>query len=364
VINPPDRAHRPIESTRHSRAPQSSPAFEYPPPPAGSPAKPPSRDVACMLGKRQRSADARDTTVSETDREDTIDKEPRTALHRPSRKRAKMELSADDTPEAPLAGPSNTTTAHEPPENNTIMDDPPPETSRPRPANASRTSAASGQRSGDRMVGDVIFTDQDFDFFDNPTNLNPADSRLNPSPSVENQHPFTFAFPGVTQRSVTSTPVPAGPLPDPSSSPAVSTLPYPERPHSPSPAPIPHRAAVTRPSQSDAFRPFGFLPESRNPGSSTPHGSAIDPTSLLRTPPHPSQDIPSLESDSADGQRRASSNDVGAGLGMTSVPTRVEETPAALVRRTMYGTELEGDTRFGDFGVEGVATGFWTGARF
>jgi hypothetical protein len=49
---------------------------------------------------------------------------------------------------------------------------------------------------------------------------------------------------------------------------------------------------------------------------------------------------------------------------MTSVPTRVEETPAALVRRTMYGTELEGDTRFGDFGVEGVATGFWTGGRF
>jgi len=30
----------------------------------------------------------------------------------------------------------------------------------------------------------------------------------------------------------------------------------------------------------------------------------------------------------------------------------------------MYGTELEGDTRFGDFGVEGVAMGYWSGGRF
>jgi hypothetical protein len=30
----------------------------------------------------------------------------------------------------------------------------------------------------------------------------------------------------------------------------------------------------------------------------------------------------------------------------------------------MYGTELEGDTRFGDFGVEGVAAGFWAGSKF
>jgi hypothetical protein len=31
----------------------------------------------------------------------------------------------------------------------------------------------------------------------------------------------------------------------------------------------------------------------------------------------------------------------------------------------MYGTELDGDTRFGDFGLEGVASGFnWGGGRF
>ena len=39
------------------------------------------------------------------------------------------------------------------------------------------------------------------------------------------------------------------------------------------------------------------------------------------------------------------------------------ETPAPRMKqRTMYGTELDADTRFGDFGVEGVAMGFWTGA--
>ena len=53
-----------------------------------------------------------------------------------------------------------------------------------------------------------------------------------------------------------------------------------------------------------------------------------------------------------------SSNTIGMGLGMSAIP----ETPAVPMPRTMYGTELEGDTRFGDFGVEGVATGFWTGS--
>jgi hypothetical protein len=163
---------------------------------------------------------------------------------------------------------------------------------------------------------------------------------------------------------VTSTPTPTASLPNPPSSPALSTIPYPEQPHSPSPAPMPHRAVVTRPSQSEAYRPFGFPPESRNPtGSSATHGSTIDPTPLLHTPPQSTHERLSLDSDQIDGRRRASSNDVGVGLGMTSLPLRVEDSPA-VVRRTMYGTELEGDTRFGDFGVEGVAAGFWAGSKF
>jgi hypothetical protein len=353
----PHRSHRP-------RASQSSPAFEYPPPPAGSPAKPSSRDApkqTSILGKRQRSRDVCDTTVvSETDQEDTADSSSRVWIHRQSRKRAKLEQLAS---EASLAGPSNT---HEQLENNTLRDHPPSETASTPPDTSLMAAPPSpGQPSRDRVVGDVIFTDQDFDFFDNPTNLHPPDSQLSPSSAAENRQPFSFAFPGVTQRPMTSTPVPTGQLPDRSSPPALSTLPYPERPHSPSPAPVSHRAVVPRPSQSDAYRPFGFPPETRNPsGFSGAHGSTIDTASLLRTPPHPSHDLPSLDSDSVDNRRRASSNEIGTGLGMTSLPMRVEDTPAAPVRRTMFGTELEGDTRFGDFGVEGVATGFWTGGRF
>jgi hypothetical protein len=37
-----------------------------------------------------------------------------------------------------------------------------------------------------------------------------------------------------------------------------------------------------------------------------------------------------------------------------------------LMKRTMYGTELDGDTRFGDFGVEGVGGNgtFWADGRY
>jgi hypothetical protein len=311
---------------------------------------------ASILGKRQRSTDAYDTTaVFETDQEETT--ESRTGIHRQSRKRAKMEQSADES----LAGPSNTA-VHGQSENGTVRDGPRSESRQP---DTPPTTAVTGQPSRNHVVGDIVFTDRDFDFFDNPTSLHLPDSQLNPSQEVETQQPFSFAFPGVAPPPVTPTPAPTASLPNLSSSPTLNTIPYPERPHSPSPAPVPHRAIVTRPPQNETYRPFGFPPESRNPtGSSATHGSAIDPTSLLRTPPQSSHDMLSLDSEQTDGRRRASSNDVGAGLGMTSLPMRVEDTPAASVRRTMYGTELEGDTRFGDFGIEGVAAGFWPGSKF
>ena len=40
----------------------------------------------------------------------------------------------------------------------------------------------------------------------------------------------------------------------------------------------------------------------------------------------------------------------------------VTKTPAAA--RTLYGTELEGDTRFGEYGIEGIAKGFWKAPGF
>jgi hypothetical protein len=320
--------------------------------------KPPSREVpSSLLGKRQRSADACDTTLG-TDQEDTTDKDSRTGIPYPSRKRAKMEQLTDSASETPFAGPSNAA-ANGQAENGSSTDRPPSEATLSRPSDAASTVVAPRQPSGDRIVGDEIFTDQDFDFFDNPPNLH-ADSQLRPSQSVENQHPFTFTFAGATQL---STPAPAGTLPDPSSSPVLSTLPYPERPHSPSPAPIPRTVAPRRP-QSEAYRPFGLPPESGHlPGSSVTDGSAIDPALILRTPPRPSE-VPSPDSDPQESHQRASSNDAGVELGMSPVPVRVDDSPVVSVRRTMYGTELEGDTRFGDFGVEGVATGFWARGKF
>ena len=60
-------------------------------------------------------------------------------------------------------------------------------------------------------------------------------------------------------------------------------------------------------------------------------------------------------------RRTVSSTEVGIQLGMSSTLPLPPDTPGAQMKRTMYGTELESDTRFGDFGVEGVASGFWAG---
>ena len=307
---------------------------------------------ASTLGKRQRSLDARDTEeVSETDQEDTSDKEsPTSAL---GSKRAKVEQLADNAPEVPLAGPSNSA-VHGQTHDHTLADRPPSDMA---PSGPPTTSSTTRQPSRDRVVGDEIFTDQDFDFFDNPSNLHQNGSRPSSLQTVENQHPFTFAFPGVTRSPVTATPAPTGSLPDPSTlTPVLGSLPYPERPHSPSPAPMPYRV-VARPPHSESYRPFGFPPETRNLlGSPGLHGSATD---FLRTPPRLSPDIPSPEPDSTNDRQRSSSN----GLGILPGLARVDDTPAAPVRRTLYGTELEGDTRFGDFGIEGVAHSFWASGR-
>ena len=60
-------------------------------------------------------------------------------------------------------------------------------------------------------------------------------------------------------------------------------------------------------------------------------------------------------------RRTVSSTEVGLQLGMSGTLPLPPETPGGQMKRTMYGTELESDTRFGDFGVEGVASGFWAG---
>ncbi|KAF9229425.1 hypothetical protein BS17DRAFT_771433 [Gyrodon lividus] len=162
----------------------------------------------------------------------------------------------------------------------------------------------------------------------------PATSSAN---NAENQNPFSFSF-----LPIASTPAQAVyPL-------TMGTFPYPEPPTSPSPA-----VNVDRPGSrhSDRFGTFGAPRSSSRAsgraasGGSQPRGEASGSGGLHRVP---------------------SSNEIASGLGLTAIKTSATEqgTPAPPAKRTMYGTELEGDTRFGDFGVEGVASGFWAGGRF
>ena len=155
--------------------------------------------------------------------------------------------------------------------------------------------------------------------------------------NVENQNPFSFAFVPIT-----STPAQAV-YPH-----AMGTFPHPEPPTSPSPAPNPDRPGSRH---SDRLGAFGVVRSSSRASARAPSGG-----SLARGEPSGSSGL----------QRAPSSNEVASGLGLTVIKTSATEqgTPAPPAKRTMYGTELDGDTRFGDFGVEGVASGFWAGGRF
>ncbi|KAJ7110076.1 hypothetical protein C8R44DRAFT_884080 [Mycena epipterygia] len=166
----------------------------------------------------------------------------------------------------------------------------------------------------------------------------------------ENQHPFSFAF-----LPISSTPA--------NSAYTLPSFPYPEAPLSPSPAGPAHSGpSRNHGERTDIFGSFGLPPPGRPRSriTSTSAGSAaardntagsmdafVDPAALTRRP--------------SDQDRE----DVAAGFGFTRGPSTSDaDSDAPALKRTMYGTELEGDTRFGDFGLEGVATGFWAGGRF
>lgn len=60
-------------------------------------------------------------------------------------------------------------------------------------------------------------------------------------------------------------------------------------------------------------------------------------------------------------------NAIDGQSGIEATVSGTDASDASEMKRTMYGTELDGDTRFGDFGVEGVGTsgsGFWAGGRY
>ncbi|KAI6133175.1 hypothetical protein EDD16DRAFT_1530319 [Pisolithus croceorrhizus] len=123
--------------------------------------------------------------------------------------------------------------------------------------------------------------------------------------------------------------------------PSMGMFPLPQRPTSPSPA-----------NNAEGFG-SSTLPQA-NSRSSGSRGVSGDSQTHVEA------------SGSAGVRRVPSSNDIATGLGLTVIKTSAADpgSPAPPAKRTMYGTELEADTRFGDFGVEGVASGFWAKSRF
>ncbi|KAG5654776.1 hypothetical protein H0H81_003784 [Sphagnurus paluster] len=149
-----------------------------------------------------------------------------------------------------------------------------------------------------------------------------------------------------------------------SSTPAAHNLflpsfPYPEPPQSPSPAGMAGVSNQDQPGRSDVFQAFGFPAPGRPSRASAARvasglgGRFVNPAALSRIPSDNDGGASPLSSELT---MRASESNTGAAA----------EVPQ--LKRTMYGTELEGDTRFGDFGLEGVGNGilggFWAGGRY
>lgn len=161
--------------------------------------------------------------------------------------------------------------------------------------------------------------------------ITPHDLQTTSANGMENQ-PFGVNY--AAFQAATSTPI----------NPGAGFASYLARPESPT------SHVVERTGRRDRASPF-FLsglpagPSDTRMASNLPPQRSVNPepnddsfASLLRTPPlHPIHSHPS-------GNGEASS--------------RLDDTPAFPLK-TVYGTELESDTRFGDFGVEGMATSYW-----
>ncbi|KAI1797744.1 hypothetical protein LXA43DRAFT_1088820 [Ganoderma leucocontextum] len=359
-----------------------------------------------LLGKRQRDPnESLSTGTVEGDQQSNRVQEDRdTRVVRPTRKRAKL-TNRDEARQGPFGQSANpdgyveveaengegqcaprpTFTIfqglEEPPE--AYVDPPPP------------TTHLSDLFPFDTGSGQVT-----------PPNAGGAIPRPPGADENASNHPnFNFAFNPTLFHPVTSTPFDM----------SLPPFGYPEPPTSPSPA-APSGGFVERAGgrieRNDLFQPLRRAtpsetsgaqpqppsrpqsavarPESRSAasGSSTSHmgpsnsgamtGSSrtVDPSApmassmlpaVLESPPE-GPSVPNVAmADSSDllasfmPRRTVSSTEVGMRLGMSSTLPLPPETPGAQMKRTMYGTELESDTRFGDFGVEGVASGFWAG---
>ncbi|KIY45450.1 hypothetical protein FISHEDRAFT_76631 [Fistulina hepatica ATCC 64428] len=164
-----------------------------------------------------------------------------------------------------------------------------------------------------------------------------------------------------------------------------------EAPSSPTPACDMAPYIEDDPDRTDVFREFGFPSPSRRAKSSsgdqtptrkgrglawnpeTPAWGGSEPIAVwndkANESPEKELDPAALVADYREYGKRLTSNDMGRGLGLLNVPPRMTPSEVAaaaggsIPTRTMYGTELDKDKRFGDFGIDGVASGFWSGGR-
>jgi hypothetical protein len=146
------------------------------------------------------------------------------------------------------------------------------------------------------------------------------------------------------------------------------SFPYPEPPQSPSPAGTSSTGFLNhhQGERTDVFQAFGLPSPVRpsRPSALRTAGMAsrfVDPAELMRRASSKDRDGGSTKPGSGPSQTTMEETPSGSGSGSDALADAPE------MKRTMYGTELEGDTRFGDFGVEGVGTsgaGFWAGGRY
>lgn len=132
----------------------------------------------------------------------------------------------------------------------------------------------------------------------------------------------------------------------------MSSFPYPDAPQSPSPAGPSSATYAGRHDEQrmDIFKPFGFpspIRSARHYGTLSQDGRGVNPAALTQ------------------GSSSAKPRD-GPSTDIQAIPTPSTDSTGdpPVSKRTMYGTELDNDTRFGDFGIEGMITDYWASGKF
>ncbi|KAJ7070902.1 hypothetical protein C8F01DRAFT_1226149 [Mycena amicta] len=268
-----------------------------------------------LLGKRSRDSTSSNLTgiIEDGDQDGLTEEELANAVLRPTKKRMKMDEEEDDELSQAGVQSGSAFTVYSG-EEEPYVDPPPPTQHLPEfygPSSSPNTSGSGRQTSTQN--------------------------------ESENRHPFTFAF-----LPISSTPADAAfNMPN---------FPYPEAPTSPSPA----GSSSINPSllrnqgeRTDIFQSFG-LPAPTRPRS------RITSASVSRSMSNHAASRPGPET--ASQPQRPSNPEDAPSFGFGDALPDLD--PQSALTRTMYGTELDVDARFGDFGLQGVASGFWAGSRF